>query len=392
MANKEQRRLCIIPARGGSKRIERKNIRPFEGIPVIAYSIGAALASGLFDEVMVSTDDLEIADVARDWGASVPFLRNESTSGDFATTADVISEVLDAYKTRGKEFDVLCCLYATAPFVTPQRLKEGLETMGQGSGAFTCVRYSYPPQRGLKILKDGRVTMAHPEFATARSQDLDPLYHDAGQFYFCRVPAFLAEGTLWGSDTRPVELPETEVQDLDTPLDWALAEMKYRLLSLPGHIVLEEYELTPYQELDEQTSEQVRIGRNAPDVASQMVNRDQIGPDEHKAFVASLRGRRDKAYYAVTLKESGELIGTVNITRTGAHRAERGIWLNEKARGRGHASRLLRRFYALLRQSHGIDLIETKVRLANAPSNNLEQALGAVESHRDKEFAYYVWS
>lgn len=225
--------LAIIPARGGSKRIERKNVRPFAGVPVIAYSIRAALDSACFDEVMVSTDDEEIAATARKYGATVPFMRSAATADDFATTADVIREVLDRYEKEGRRFDAIACIYATAPFVTADRLRQGFGIIerGEARAAFSCVEYSYPIQRSLVIAPDGRIGMKFPEYADTRSQDLSKSYHDAGQFYFTTVSAFRECGSLWGPDTRPIILPETEVQDLDTPQDWIIAEMKYAVLS-----------------------------------------------------------------------------------------------------------------------------------------------------------------
>lgn len=222
--------ICIIPARGGSKRIPRKNIKNFLGKPIIAYSIEAALASGIFDEVMVSTDDEEIAEVARRYGAAVPFMRSAHTASDFATTADVINEVLDTYSTQGKEFDTVCCIYATAPFVTPARLREAMEILDDGEfdSAFTCTAFSYPVLRGLVIDDRGRIAMKWPQYGSCRSQDLEKFYHDAGQFYFATMDAYRTGG-FWGKNTAPIVLSELEVQDLDTPTDWSLAELKYRL-------------------------------------------------------------------------------------------------------------------------------------------------------------------
>lgn len=221
--------VAIIPARGGSKRIPHKNIKDFLGKPIIAYSIEAALKSGLFDEVMVSTDDAEIASVARSCGASVPFMRSAQTANDYATTADVIREVLDCYRKSGKSFDVLCCLYSTAPFVTQDNLKEAFSKLGEFDSVFTVVQYSYPVQRSLNV-RDGKVGMNFPQFKDSRSQDLEATYHDAGQFYFAKTETFLKENTLWGSNTGALILPELQVQDLDTETDWKLAEMKYKLL------------------------------------------------------------------------------------------------------------------------------------------------------------------
>jgi pseudaminic acid cytidylyltransferase len=222
--------VAIITARGGSKRIPRKNVRPFLGRPIIAYSIEAALGSGLFDEVMVSTDDEEIADIAREHGASVPFIRSASTSDDFATTADVLTEVLNAYAEAGRHFDFACCIYPTAPFVTAARLKEGLARLEDGADAVIPVtRFSFPIWRSFRI-EDGRLAYNWPEHAPRRSQDLPPAYHDAGQYYFFRTASFLESGQLVGANTVGIEVDEMEVQDIDTEQDWQLAELKYRLL------------------------------------------------------------------------------------------------------------------------------------------------------------------
>ena len=228
--------ICIIPARGGSKRIPRKNIKAFLGMPIIVYSIKAAKESGVFDEVMVSTDDEEIAEVAREYGANVPFLRSQETANDYATTADVINEVLDTYEKNGERYDVVCCLYATAPFVTGERIREASGILDNESfdSAFTCVQFSYPVLRGLIIDKEGHVSMKWPEYKNSRSQDLQTFYHDAGQFYFATIPAFRKHNGFWGDNTAPIVLSELEVQDLDTPTDWAIAEMKYRIITKDG--------------------------------------------------------------------------------------------------------------------------------------------------------------
>lgn len=224
--------ICIIPARGGSKRIPRKNIKPFLGKPIMAYSIEAALESGLFDEVMVSTDDMEFAEIAKQYGASVPFLRSDATANDYATTVDVLLEVINTYKSLGKTFDTVCCLYSTAPFVTPDRLKEAYGNLSDDvDGCFTVVEYSYPIQRSLRINEDGYVAMKFPEHLRSRTQDLEKVYHDAGQFYFVKTDALENEKTVWCKRTRPLVLSELEVQDLDTVTDWQLAEMKYQLLN-----------------------------------------------------------------------------------------------------------------------------------------------------------------
>lgn len=222
--------LCIIPARSGSKRILKKNIKPFMGKPIIAYSIEAALKSNLFDEVMVSTDSEEFAEIAKKYGAHVPFLRSEKTANDYASTEDVIFEVLDKYKDMGQFYDVFCCLYSTAPFVSETNLKIAYEKLNNEiDSSFSVVEYSYPIQRSL-LLEGKRIRMTSPEYSDTRSQDLDKRYHDAGQFYFSKVDAFYKYESLWGPNTEPLILSELEVQDLDTMVDWKLAEMKYELL------------------------------------------------------------------------------------------------------------------------------------------------------------------
>lgn len=221
-------RIAIITARGGSKRIPRKNIKDFCGRPILSYSVQAALESNLFDEVMVSTDDREIAEVARKYGAEVPFYRSAETSNDYATTADVLKEVLEEYQRRGRSFEWMCCIYPTAPFVTGEKLQAAFQFLEKqhGDSLIPVVRFSYPPQRGV-IIVDGRLQYKWPEYVRARSQDLEPFYHDAGQFYFWKTEKF-SEGML--ERTIPYLLQETEVQDIDNLTDWALAEMKYHLM------------------------------------------------------------------------------------------------------------------------------------------------------------------
>ena len=224
--------LCIITARGGSKRIPRKNIKPFCGKPIIAYSIQAALESGLFADVMVSTDDEEIAQVARDFGASVPFMRSAENSDDFATTKDVVEEVLARYEEAGTHFDSACCLYPTAPFVTGVKLRQAFELLDDADTVMTVVPFSFPPQRGL-IQEDGCVRFWQPENATKRSQDLEPVLHDAGQFYLFKTYFLPQAATLLGPRTRGFQVSELEVQDIDNPSDWDIAEIKYkRMVSL----------------------------------------------------------------------------------------------------------------------------------------------------------------
>ena len=224
--------LCIIPARGGSKRIPRKNVRPFLGTPIIAYSIRAARESGLFDAVMVSTDDTEIAEIAAQYGAEVPFLRSAETATDYATTAAVLTEVLRTYAGRGQVFDRVCCLYATAPFVTADTLRAAFDKLESGGfdTVFPVVRFGFPVQRAV-VFQHDKLAWLQPEHALTRSQDLPPAFHDAGQFYVFNVPRFLETGQLLTANTGGLEIPELEAQDIDTLTDWQLAELKFRLLA-----------------------------------------------------------------------------------------------------------------------------------------------------------------
>lgn len=223
--------LAIITARGGSKRIPQKNIRDFCGRPIISYSITAALESDVFDEVMVSTDSEEIAAIAREYGAEVPFMRSPVTSSDYATTADVLEEVLTEYEKRGRIFDVFACIYPTAPFVTGEKLKRAEEWFTQNEAeALVCVvKFSFPPQRAFTE-QNGFLCYQCPEYANMRSQDLTPLYHDCGQFYFCKTSEFRRCHSIMMQKTIPFVLPEEEVQDIDNESDWKIAEIKYRMM------------------------------------------------------------------------------------------------------------------------------------------------------------------
>jgi N-acylneuraminate cytidylyltransferase len=225
-------KLAIIPARGGSKRIPRKNIKPFLGKPIIAYSIEAALKSNLFDEVMVSTDDKEIAEIAKSYGARVPFLRSENNADDFATTVDVIQEVLKEYKSNGKVFDYFTCIYPTAPFVSSSLLIKAFKKLIAENldCVFSVLKYGFPIQRALTINNEDKVEMIDASNMNVRSQDLEPSFHDAGQFYVLNVNTFIKNQKLWTNNTGCIEINELEAQDIDTETDWKLAELKYKLI------------------------------------------------------------------------------------------------------------------------------------------------------------------
>ena len=225
------RRIAIIPARGGSKRIPRKNIKDFCGKPILAYSIEAALSGGVFDVVMVSTDDEEIAEIAKAYGAQVPFLRSAEASGDFATTADVLLEVLAEYEKMGQTFDMGCCIFPTAPFVTSKKLADASEKFSDSTAdaLFPVVAFDYPTQRAM-VIREGKLVFENPKYMNSRSQDLEPHYHDAGQFFFFRVDSFKKNRTALVGEILPLEVSGLEVQDIDNEIDWKLAELKYELL------------------------------------------------------------------------------------------------------------------------------------------------------------------
>jgi pseudaminic acid cytidylyltransferase len=224
-------RLCLIPARGGSKRIPRKNIRPFFGIPMIVRSIQTALASDTIDHVLVSTDDDEIADVARDAGADVPFIRSAELSNDYATTLEVIVDALERVESKGASVETVCCLYATAPFVTKSNIDDAYTVLMQSKAdyVFASAEYSYPIQRALRR-RGNRVELFDPAFTTTRSQDLEPAYHDAGQFYWCQPDALRANRPLLGPGSAMYLLDRSQVQDIDTLADWSFAEKLFSVM------------------------------------------------------------------------------------------------------------------------------------------------------------------
>ncbi len=225
------RNLAIIPARGGSKRIPRKNIRPFLGKPIIAYAIQVALQSGLFDEVMVSTEDDEIAQVALDYGAVVPFYRSYKNASDTATTVEMLLEVIQNYENQSQFFDEVCCIYATAPFVTTELLERSYEHLSKHNYdcVFPVMPFSFPIQRGLSMKKNSQVKMLDESKINTRSQDLETVYHDCGQFYWTKTSALKKEKKLWTANTGAIILSEMDAHDIDTEEDWRIAEFKYQM-------------------------------------------------------------------------------------------------------------------------------------------------------------------
>jgi N-acylneuraminate cytidylyltransferase len=223
------RSIAIIPARGGSERIPGKNIKPFEGQPIIAYAIGAARESAEFDTIMVSTDSEEIASVARSYAAEVPFLRSAVNASSRATTVAVLLEVIDAYAQRGQHFELGCCIYPCNPFLTAEKISRAKRQLQSANldCVLSAVRYGSAVQRAFLVEQD-RMRLLFPEHRDTRSQDLPPAFHDAAQFYYFRVDALLTHKALLTENAGVIELPDAEVQDIDTPEDWARAEHKHR--------------------------------------------------------------------------------------------------------------------------------------------------------------------
>lgn len=224
--------IAVIPARGGSKRIPRKNIRPFCGKPMLAWSVEAALEAGCFDQVIVSTDDREIAAIARDSGAQVPFLRNPNLADDHTGTDAVVVDAIATLQQEGVRPDLVCCIYATAPFINAERILKGLQAMQTKSCefAFSVTSFPFPVQRALRITDSGRTSMLQPEHLSTRSQDLEPAYHDAGQFYWGRCDAWLNQRPVFGESSVPIEIPRTQVQDIDTEEDWQRAQWLFQAM------------------------------------------------------------------------------------------------------------------------------------------------------------------
>ena len=224
--------ICVIPARGGSKRIPRKNIKEFNGKPIIAYSIEAALKSDCFDQVIVSTDDDEIAEVSKKYGAKVPFIRPDELSSDYATTIPVIKHAIEWMEANNHYIENVCCLYATAPFIQSQTIHKAFQKLQdlKSDYCFSVTRFPFPVQRAIRISQDNKVNMLYPEHFNSRSQDLDEVYHDAGQFYWGKAQAFKDELSLFSEAAAPYILPRYLVQDIDTLEDWIRAEVMYKAL------------------------------------------------------------------------------------------------------------------------------------------------------------------
>jgi N-acylneuraminate cytidylyltransferase len=228
--------ICVIPARGGSKRIPRKNIKEFNGKPIIAYSIEAALKSNCFDQVIVSTDDVEIVEVAKKYGAQVPFIRPTELSNDYAGTIPVIKHAIEWLEENNNSIESVCCLYATAPFIQPQTISRAFQRLQESKTdyCFSATSFTFPIQRAIRITQNDKVEMFYPEYFNVRSQDLEEAYHDAGQFYWGKAQAFKDELPIFSEVATSYILPRYLVQDIDTKEDWIRAEAMYKTLQETG--------------------------------------------------------------------------------------------------------------------------------------------------------------
>ena len=223
--------LCVIPARGGSKRIHRKNIKQFCGKPLIVWSIEKAIESGCFDKIIVSTDDIEIANIAKNYGAEVPFIRPKELSDDYTSTNEVISHAIKFQIKNSKRPSIVCCIYPTAPFVQTKDLKHGLEILKTNGVdyVFSVTTFAYPIQRSFRMTKDQKIEMFWPEFLYSRSQDLEEAWHDAGQFYWGITDSWLENKPIISKNAKPIHLPRYRVQDIDTYEDWERAEWMFKV-------------------------------------------------------------------------------------------------------------------------------------------------------------------
>ena len=225
--------LCVIPARGGSKRIHRKNIKQFCGKPLIVWSIEKAIESGCFDKIIVSTDDIEIANIAKNYGAEVPFIRPKELSDDYTSTNEVISHAIKFQIKNSKRPSIVCCIYPTAPFVQTKDLKHGLEILKTNGVDYviSVTTFAYPIQRSFRMTKDQKIEMFWPEFLYSRSQDLEEAWHDAGQFYWGITDSWLENKPIISKNAKPIHLPRYRVQDIDTYEDWERAEWIFKVIN-----------------------------------------------------------------------------------------------------------------------------------------------------------------
>lgn len=379
---KKKKAVAVITARGGSKRIPRKNIKEFCGKPIILYSIEAALKSGVFDEVMVSTDDKEIADIARCAGASVPFLRSAENAGDMAATHQVVLEVLKQYEALGVQFDVVCCIYPTAPFLTAEKLQKSMEKLEESNadGVVPIVAYSFPPQRCF-IVEDGAVRYRWEENRLKRSQDLETLYHDCGQFYLLRVDAFRQEQSMVLRHTVPVIMDEMEVQDIDNQEDWELAEAKFLMKHAAKRGQPEEKDLM-LRVVQMEDCRFLYELRNEEEVRGNSFHTEWISYEQHEQwFLKKLKQENTQIHI---LMKGAHAIGQVR-TESVDGKAEISYALIKEERGQGYGGWMLARLEKFAKEN-GLKELVADVKQQNTASRHIFQGLGYEE--RQTEYGY----
>ncbi|MEG1459296.1 MAG: pseudaminic acid cytidylyltransferase, partial [Acetivibrio sp.] len=370
--------VAVITARGGSKRIPRKNIREFCGKPILAYSIEGALESKLFDEVMVSTEDKEIAAIAKAYGAKVPFMRSIEKADDHTTTAEVLVEVLDSYAKMGIYFEKMCCIYPTAPFITIDKLNKGMQLLENYDGAIPVVKFSFPPQRGV-VVENEKIQVKWPEYANTRSQDLEVFYHDCGQFYCANIKSFLREKTLFMKNTAPIIVPEMEVQDIDCMEDWEIAELKY-IKMLQNEIFL--------RKADKRDVFLFYKWANEEECRQNSFHSEKITYEVHAKWFEKRIEDKHTQMYVLCYKNPGIIdIGQVRIEVQNCVAAI-SYSIDKNYRKKGYGRQILQLMEAEVKKMKAVDCIVGKVKKENIPSQIIFEKLDYVKSEEDGYLKY----
>lgn len=377
--------IAIITARGGSKRIPKKNIKEFCGKPIIAYSIEAALKSGCFNEVMVSTDSEEIAEIAKRYGASVPFYRSAATSDDYATTADVLMEVLERYSDMGEEFEYMACLYPTAPFVTADKLKKAMAMLNDSNvnAVMPVVAFSYPPQR-CYVIDNNRLSMKWKENYSKRSQDLEKMYHDSGQFYMYRVKEYIKQSGRIMDNIAPIIVDELEVQDIDNETDWKLAEIKYSMYKEAKKCYL--------RMATEDDMQQVFDWANDKETRANSFNSKMIEWEEHIAWYNKTLS--DSSSYIYILVDDGCDVGIVRLDYDGAKQSVTvSFSIDVQYRGKGYGRQIIELAYEKAGQISStlkrITCVNAYVKKGNEKSRKCFEVNGFVSVQENEDCIVY---
>jgi len=377
-----ERNVAVIPARGGSRRIPRKNVRPFNGRPMLGYAVEVATASGLFERVVVSTDDDEVAEVARGLGAEVPFRRPVEISDDHTPMAEVVLHAIDELVRTGgpgEEYDNVCTLFATAPFLRVADLVAGLRLLDEGAPAAVAVTgFDFPIFRAFGLTDDGALRPLWPEHAAARSQDLPEALHDAGQFYWTRVDVLRTARSLWPEGMRPVRLPRHRVQDIDEPEDWERAERMHRSQA-PEAAVAGELVLRPATSDD---AARLLEWRNHPTTRAASLSTAEIDLDTHRAWLADRL--RDPDCRLLIVVHDGEPVGQLRLDRDDTT-AEVSIGLAPQAQGRGLGTQALRLLDAEAAAWPDVRRLTARVRAGNVASARAFRSAGYREHDRDED-------